>query len=68
MYVMKKYCFHFRKPLHTRVEKEKKMKMKKQKKPLHQVFVLQQEQKLLITNMSDKMSVVLGRYTRVGNS
>lgn len=30
--------------------------------------MLQQEQKLLITNMSDKTSVVPGRYTGVGNS
>lgn len=43
-------------------------KKKKERKTLHQVFMLQQEQKLLITNTSDKTSVVLGSYTRVGNS
>lgn len=74
-----KYHFHFRKTLHTKIGKERKnnnnkdttkwrTKKKKKRKTLHQVFVLQQEQKLLITNTSDKTSVVLGSYTRVGNS
>lgn len=51
MYLMKKYCFYFRKPLHTKIEKEKKKgNIEHPQNPLHQVFMLQQEQKLLITN------------------
>lgn len=47
MCLMKKYCFHFRKPLHTKIGKKKKKENTEPLKiPLHQVFMLQQEQKL----------------------